>query len=131
MVLVHPQKWQKTNTITSKTIKIIQRNLLNLFANVFLKIAADFLALFEYAIKKMLPPFFYRRQPPLPYRLVRDRCSAHVTAALTAAPKAASTAVSSMSCIPRWAIILSRVPPPVPMPSWALVVFIDSSSLLS
>src|SRR5690606_33959118 len=37
---------------------------------------------------------------------------------------AASTAVLTMSCTPSWATRLSSVPPPVPMPSWALVIFI-------
>src|SRR5690606_31378329 len=60
----------------------------------------------------------------------RHRCNTHVTAKLTTAPMAASTAVLSMSCTPSWAITLSNVPPPVQMPSWALVIFIGFSFLL-
>src|SRR3546814_6077185 len=59
------------------------------------------------------------------------RCSAHVTAKLTAAPMAASTAVLTMSCMPSWVTTLSRVPPLVPTPSWKLVVFIGFSFLVA
>src|SRR5690606_21033555 len=80
-------------------------------------------------IKKRLPSCFYSRQPPAPYRLLRHRCSAHVTAKLTTAPIAASTAVLTMSCMPSCATTLSSIPPPVPIPSCALFIFIGSPLL--
>src|SRR5690606_36084695 len=52
------------------------------------------------------------------------RCSAHVTAKLTTAPMAASTAVLTMSCNPICATTLSSMPPLVPMLSCMLLVFI-------
>src|SRR5690606_11959108 len=56
-------------------------------------------------------------------------CKAQLTAKLTTAPMAASTAVFTTSCIPSWANTLRSVPPPVPKPNWPLVVFISRSFL--
>ena len=52
------------------------------------------------------------------------RCSTQLTAKLTAAPMAASTAVLTMSCMPSWATTLSKVPLPVPRLSCTLFIFI-------
>src|SRR5690606_22091820 len=54
---------------------------------------------------------------------LRHRCITQLTAKLTTAPMAASTAVLTTSCRPSCPMMLSRVPPVVPAPSrWSILM---------
>ena len=61
------------------------------------------------------------------YRFRHHRCSSRVTAKLTAAPMAARAAVRARSYSHGCPATLSNSPPPVPMLSCRLLVFITSS----